>query len=69
MVKYMYHENILKGFKVMVCTKFYNSKFFTILQFGLHKILQFLESRGDNSWTKSVRVVILVPDITTQCPL
>ena len=24
---------------------------------------------GDNSWTKSVRVVFLVPDIHTKCPL
>ena len=42
-----YHENILTCFKVMVCT----NKIFTIL-----------ETRGDNSWTKSVRVVFPVPD-------
>ena len=25
--------------------------------------------KGDNSWTKSVRVVFLVPDTPTKCPL
>ena len=48
-----YRENILEGFQ----------------SYGLHKILQFFEARGDNSWTKSVRVVILVPVTPTQCPL
>ena len=26
------------------------------------------ETRGDNSWSKSVRVVFLVPDTPTKCP-
>ena len=37
--------------------------------YGPHKILQFWETMGDNSWTKSIRVVILKRDTPTQCPL
>ena len=37
--------------------------------YGPHKILQFRETMGDNSWTKSIRVVILARDTPTQCPL
>ena len=33
--------------------------------YGPHKILQFWETMGDNSWTKSVRVVILACDTPT----
>ena len=37
--------------------------------YGPHKILQFWETLGDNSWTKPIRVVILARDTPTQCPL
>ena len=43
--------------------------------YGPHKILQVWETMGDNSWTKSIRVVlparvvVLVYDTPTQCPL
>ena len=37
--------------------------------YGPHKILQFWESMGDNSWTKSISVVIHARDTPTQCPL
>ena len=33
------------------------------------KFWQFLETRGDNLWTKSVNVVILVPDTPTKYSL
>ena len=39
------------------------------LSYGSHKILQFGETMGDNSWTKSIRVVILARGTPTQCPL
>ena len=35
----------------------------------MHKFFTILETMGDNSWTKSVRVVFLVPDTPTKCPL
>ena len=37
--------------------------------YGPHKILQFWETMEDNSWTKSIRVVILARDAPTQCSL
>ena len=33
--------------------------------YGPHKILQFWETMGDNSWIKSIRVVILARDTPT----
>ena len=50
MVKY--HENILKGFRVLGRTRFYH-----------------LTTMGGNSKTESDRVVFLVRNMPTQCPL